>query len=155
VQAAEWLIATRRAGFDWRRRRVTACWAGPYRFESAFGADLGRIRLHTGPPATELNERAGASAFTAGSHVFFRRGLPDASSAGGQHLAHEITHAMQQGALRVDRQSLDAVSPRPAGFEAAVVTKPAGAPLHKSDRKQKALDAPTSTSARVVSLARA
>jgi hypothetical protein len=126
-----------------RAQRGGSPLAGPVRdqFESAFGADLGRIRLHTGPPATELNERVGATAFTAGSHVFFRRGLPDASSAGGQHLlAHEITHAMQQGALGSTRQSLDVVSPRlQRAFEAAVVTKPAGASLHKSDRKQKAL----------------
>lgn len=107
------------------------------RFESAFGADLGRIRVHTGPSAGELNDRVGASAFTLGPHVFFRDGLPDTSTAGGQHLlAHELTHAVQQRAVgsapgagehRVQR-----------AYEDAVVTKAGGASLHKSDRKKKA-----------------
>lgn len=67
--------------------------------EDAFGgADFGDIRVHSGPEAGELNRRMGALAFAQGSHVFFREGLPDTRTAGGQHLlAHELAHTLQHG----------------------------------------------------------
>ncbi|MGK0333106.1 MAG: hypothetical protein ACI89G_003206, partial [Minisyncoccia bacterium] len=52
--------------------------------ESAFGADFGAVRVHAGPRASELNERIQAKAFTTGNNIFFRDGLPDASSSSGQ-----------------------------------------------------------------------
>jgi len=66
--------------------------------EGAFGADFGRIRVHEGAQATELNNRIQAKAFTVGNDLFFRDGMPDTSSRDGQHLlAHELTHTIQQG----------------------------------------------------------
>jgi hypothetical protein len=67
----------------------------------AFGADFSSVRVHEGPVASALNERLGARAFTRGSDIFFRDGLPDTSRADGQHLlAHELAHTVQQGAVR-------------------------------------------------------
>lgn len=68
------------------------------RFEAAFGgADLSGVRLHTGPAASELNERVSARAFTIGRDVFFHGSTPDLDSTNGQELlAHELTHTIQQ-----------------------------------------------------------
>jgi hypothetical protein len=75
--------------------------------ESAFGADLCGVRVHTGPTATRLNDQLGAEAFTAGNDIAFADGLPDVSRPDGQRLmAHELTHVLQHrgtdtlGALR-------------------------------------------------------
>ncbi|MGH8979894.1 MAG: DUF4157 domain-containing protein [Acidimicrobiales bacterium] len=66
--------------------------------EDAFGADLSRVRLHTGREATELNEKVQAKAFTVGSDIFLRGARPDLQSRDGQTLlAHELTHTIQQG----------------------------------------------------------
>lgn len=65
--------------------------------EGAFGTDFGAVRVHTGPEASDLNGRIQARAFTTGSDVFFRDGMPDASRPDGQRLiAHELTHVVQQ-----------------------------------------------------------
>ena len=72
---------------------------------AAMGADVSGVRIHTGPRATELNERIQASAFTVGNDVFFRDGLPDTGTAAGMHLlAHEVAHTVQQGATPVNRR---------------------------------------------------
>jgi len=69
------------------------------KMESAFGADFGGIKVHTGPTSTELNDRIQAKAFTTGSDIYFRDNVPDVSSSSGQELlAHELTHTLQQGA---------------------------------------------------------
>ena len=66
--------------------------------ESALGADLSRVRIHTGPEAADLNRAISADAFTRGSDIFFRDGMPDTNRAEGLHLlAHELTHTVQQG----------------------------------------------------------
>lgn len=63
------------------------------------GADLGGVRLHSGPEAAELNRRMQAHAFTVGSDVYFRDGMPDTSRpAGLELLSHELAHTVQQGA---------------------------------------------------------
>lgn len=65
--------------------------------EGAFGADFSDVRVHQGSEAAELNDKVQAKAFAVGHDVFFRDGLPDTSSAEGQHLlAHELTHVVQQ-----------------------------------------------------------
>lgn len=70
-------------------------------FEPRFGYDLGGISVHTGSRATELNRSLDARAFTVGRDIFFRDGAyqPD-SVTGRQLLAHELTHTVQQGAVR-------------------------------------------------------
>lgn len=65
--------------------------------EGAMGADLSAVRLHTGSQSAELNEQISAKAFTVGTDIFFREGVPDASTTSGQHLlAHEVAHTVQQ-----------------------------------------------------------
>ena len=66
--------------------------------EGAFGSDFGSVRVHAGPTAKDLNEQLGAKAFTRGSDIFFRDGMPNTTSSEGlQLLAHELTHTVQQG----------------------------------------------------------
>ena len=79
---------------------------GAYRtvLQQAMGADLGRVRVHTGPKAARLNRSMQASAFTIGQDVYFRDGLPDLGSTGGQHLlAHELAHTLQADGSTVHR----------------------------------------------------
>lgn len=67
------------------------------RLEPVFGADFGAVRLHDGARASDLNDRIQAKAFTTGNDIFFRDGMPDTTTAAGQHLlAHELTHTIQQ-----------------------------------------------------------
>lgn len=62
--------------------------------ERAFGnADFSGVRVHAGPDATDLNESFGAEAFTVGSDIFFRDGVPAPTDP---LLAHELTHVVQQ-----------------------------------------------------------
>ena len=76
------------------------------KMESAFGADFGAVRVHAGPRAAELNDRLQATAFTTGNDIFFRDGIPDASTGPGQSLlAHELTHTVQQGSARLLRKA--------------------------------------------------
>ena len=64
--------------------------------ESAMGADFGSVRIHEGSESNSLNRQLGAQAFTVGSDVFFRDGVPSGSD-GTRLLAHELTHTVQQG----------------------------------------------------------
>jgi hypothetical protein len=78
------------------------------RMESAFGADMGAVRIHTGAEATALNHSVGARAFTTGSDIYFADGEYRPGTAAGQHLlAHELTHTVQQsgGVSRIRRTS--------------------------------------------------
>lgn len=68
------------------------------RMERGFGADFGRVRIHTGGHAADLNRQVGARAFTAGHDIFFGSGEYRPETASGQQLlAHELTHTIQQG----------------------------------------------------------
>jgi hypothetical protein len=72
--------------------------------ESAFGADFGEVRVHTGGESAALNEALGARAFTYGSDIHLGGGVADLSSADGTHLlAHELAHVVQQTGDRVHR----------------------------------------------------
>ncbi|MET0324058.1 MAG: DUF4157 domain-containing protein [Ilumatobacteraceae bacterium] len=74
------------------------------RVEPIMGADFSGIRVHTGKEATQLNRSFGASAFTIGSDIFFRQGLPDVHTGDGARLVtHELAHTIQQGAATVAR----------------------------------------------------
>ncbi len=70
--------------------------------ESALGADLGAVRVHTGAESHRLNESVSARAFTTGSDVFFADGeYAPGTSAGRELVAHELTHIVQQaGGIR-------------------------------------------------------
>lgn len=68
------------------------------RLESAFGASLSGVRLHSGSEAAQMSRRLGAAAFTMGHDVYFRDGMPDTSTQEGVHvLAHEVAHALEAG----------------------------------------------------------
>ncbi|MCW2528954.1 MAG: hypothetical protein JWM76_3814 [Pseudonocardiales bacterium] len=72
--------------------------------ESVFRADLSGVRLHADALATTLNQGMSALAFTHGSDIYFRDGLPKTSTDAGLHLlAHELTHTVQQGSSPVQR----------------------------------------------------
>ncbi|HUQ10074.1 MAG TPA: DUF4157 domain-containing protein [Steroidobacteraceae bacterium] len=65
--------------------------------EQGIGADFSGVRIHTGAPASELNDSLHARAFTHGQDVFFNAGEFNPGSSGGRHLlAHELTHVVQQ-----------------------------------------------------------
>ena len=80
--------------------------------EPRLGADLGAVRVHTGPQAARLNREINARAFTVGNHVYFGEGRYRPESAEGLELiAHELTHTVQQQSspVRVQRLGLDDV----------------------------------------------
>lgn len=82
--------------------------------QQAMGADLGGVRVHTGAKANQLNRSMQASAFTVGQDVYFRDGLPDLGTTGGQHLlAHELAHTLQGGSTvhRILVTATDQVGP--------------------------------------------
>jgi hypothetical protein len=69
--------------------------------ESRFGADFGRVRVHTDSLAGESARSVNALAFTAGEHVVFGHGqYAPVTEAGRSLLAHELTHTLQQGAAQ-------------------------------------------------------
>lgn len=68
-------------------------------FEPRFGHDFSQVRVHTGARADETARRLQASAFTVGHDIVFGAGqyAPE-TTAGRFLLAHELAHAVQQGA---------------------------------------------------------
>jgi hypothetical protein len=65
-------------------------------FERALGEDLGQVRIHLGPYATELTHNANAQAVTVGSDIFFAPNTYFPETADGQALlAHELQHFIQ------------------------------------------------------------
>ena len=63
---------------------------------SRFGADFGNVRIHTDAAADTLSRSVSATAFTAGSDIFFSQGsYAPGSTAGTELLAHELTHVVQ------------------------------------------------------------
>ena len=59
--------------------------------ESAFGQDLGEVRIHRDDEAADLAAAADANAFTVGRDIYFAAG-----AYGAPALAHEVTHIIQQ-----------------------------------------------------------
>jgi len=67
--------------------------------QTAMGADLSGVRVHTDGEADQMSRSVGALAFTTGSDIFFSQGAYDPSSTEGMRtLAHEATHVVQQSA---------------------------------------------------------
>ena len=77
-------------------------------FESRFGHDFSRIRLHTDAKAAASARAVDAQAYTVGFDVVFGAGrYAPRTTAGAQLVAHELAHAMQQeGTPRVPGASL-------------------------------------------------
>lgn len=66
--------------------------------ESKMGADLSKVRVHTGSAAHALSESINAKAFTHGQDVYFKNGNYDTNTNQGRELlAHEVVHTVQQG----------------------------------------------------------
>jgi hypothetical protein len=70
-------------------------------FESRLGRDLGAVRVHNSERAGQAARSVGALAFTHGADIVFGAGqyAPE-TTAGRRLLAHEIVHAVQQGAAQ-------------------------------------------------------
>lgn len=65
--------------------------------ESAFGADFGSVRIHTGAEAAHMNQSLHAQAFTHGRDIYFNEGKYRPETTEGKHLlAHELGHVAQQ-----------------------------------------------------------
>lgn len=65
----------------------------------ALGADLDRVRIHTGREANDLSRSVQAVAFTHGADIYFGAGRYAPGSASGLRLlAHEVAHTVQPGA---------------------------------------------------------
>lgn len=76
--------------------------------EQAFEADFSRVRVHADSQADQLSQSIQAKAFTTGQDVFFRQGMYQPTSRGGQELlAHELTHVVQQSGGAVQRKDDD------------------------------------------------
>lgn len=66
-------------------------------FEPRFGADFSDVRIHTGPEAQSASRALNARAFTTGRDVVFGTGeYAPHDRKGGELLAHELTHVIQQ-----------------------------------------------------------
>lgn len=77
--------------------------------EHEIGADFSAVRIHTGGPATSLNQSLHARAFTHGQDVFFGAGQFQPDTRAGRHLlAHELTHVVQQSGSTPQIQRDDA-----------------------------------------------
>jgi hypothetical protein len=83
--------------------------------EQRFGADFGRVRVHTDGGAAQLNRAILAQAFTHGRDIYFGQGHYRPHTPGGQQLlAHELTHTIQQGASVAQRTASMAAQGAPA-----------------------------------------
>lgn len=67
------------------------------RAESAYGADLRDVRVHTDAMASEAARQQGARAFTLGRDIYFGQGRYAPHTLVGQRrIAHELAHVVQQ-----------------------------------------------------------
>jgi Domain of unknown function (DUF4157) len=74
-------------------------------FESWLGANLDRVRIHTGDAASRSARAIAASAYTVGNQIVFDTGRYSPESQDGKRLlAHELTHVLQQEANGVVRR---------------------------------------------------
>jgi hypothetical protein len=67
-------------------------------FETRFGHDFSRVRVHTDARAAQTADALSARAFTVGTDVVFANGeFRPSTSEGRRLLAHELAHVVQQG----------------------------------------------------------
>ena len=87
-------------------------------FEPRFGHDFSEVRVHTDQNAAESSRQVSAQAYTVGRDIVFgaAKYQPD-SVAGGQLLAHELTHVLQQSGTRTLSTAIDSqrAAPGPTG----------------------------------------
>ena len=66
-------------------------------FESGFGHDFAKVRIHSDARASDSARNVNARAYTVGRDIVFGRGEYDPHSSAGRHLlAHELAHVVQQ-----------------------------------------------------------
>lgn len=83
-------------------------------YESRFGHDFSRVRVHSDDKAAGAARAIEARAYTVGSHIAFGRGeYAPAMPAGKQLLAHELTHVVQQDSGKAVRGVIQRVPARP------------------------------------------
>jgi len=67
-------------------------------FESGFGHDFAKVRIHNDARASDSARNVNARAYTVGRDIVFGRGEYNPHSSAGRHLlAHELAHVVQQG----------------------------------------------------------
>jgi hypothetical protein len=83
--------------------------------EPRLGADFSGVRVHTDAAAAQRSTSIDAHAYTTGKDIHFAQGRfqPD-TPAGKELIAHELTHTIQQGAVRQVAPAALAVRERPA-----------------------------------------
>ena len=69
--------------------------------EAQFGADLGKVRVHTGGNAPDLAKELGAKAFTIGNDICFAR---PGDTTDPETLAHQMTFVVQHGGGRIPKE---------------------------------------------------
>lgn len=98
------------------------------RFESSLGADLGEVRVHTGPASQAAAAAVGAQAYATGKDIHFAAGRYAPDDPWGLHLlAHEVAHTVQQAGSAPATQ---------ARLEVGAVDDPAE---HEADRAADAM----------------
>ncbi|NTV83229.1 MAG: DUF4157 domain-containing protein, partial [Bacteroidales bacterium] len=76
--------------------------------QNRFNADFSGVRIHTGSYAERMSNTIHAQAFTHGQDIYFNSGkYSPHTEAGGTLLAHELTHTIQQGAVKTNSSSGD------------------------------------------------
>lgn len=80
-------------------------------FEASLGADLSRVRVHTGSDSAAAAQQLDAHAFTVGRDIHFAAGRHRPEDSSGIHLlAHEVAHTVQQRGGPAMPQARSAVS---------------------------------------------
>jgi hypothetical protein len=116
-------------------------------FETRFGHDFSRIRIHTDARAGESAQAVDALAYTVGQDLVFGPGqYAPGTAAGTRVLAHELTHVVQQGGLAspaplplsispladpLEDEAEDVANQIQAGGPVAVAEHEAAATLHR------------------------
>jgi hypothetical protein len=87
-------------------------------FEPRFDYDFSRVRLHTDAKAAESAQAVNALAYTVGRDIVFGGGqYAPGTNAGQRLLAHELTHASQQGAVAYSAPHELAIGPAHDNYE--------------------------------------
>ncbi len=82
-------------------------------FESRFGHDFGRVRVHAESSAAGA---LGGRAYAEGANVFFGPGVFDSTTTAGlEVIAHELAHVVQQGAAPARQGATTELSRAPVG----------------------------------------